>query len=465
MNKLIADFSNEDPQVIDGKRPAQLPESVPMEEFFKRIAMEERQPAQLDSPYMQEPQNLDSRREEFNKLLNQIQSSESGPEGQIAKPSGANLDKAIEERNRQQRMALLLKGFNQLAQAGARSAGADIGPGDAVANDMLKLADQGVQDAELKRNIKRQETQDMQASEKQQLVMEKLRKDLDQIDLNFLDAKATNDPGSPQSQFVQDQFIQMQTAMGKPVNEDAVRQQTAKTLYTVSPWMQKVYADQLKAKMTQQQAQRQERSLNLRERELDEYKLAKEDRLKDQFEKKFEEGQQEQSAKVVDKFEKDKVVQKSNESIAQADNVIQLVQSDNPIGHSAIPTFMARASGEVGNLSEADKAPFGGSQALNSRISQVIQKYRSGELTPENQEFVIDLANVMKNSARRNKVGRALDLRNKYAKSYKMDMKDVNSLMVPELNDFEKEDQDAIEWALKNPTSNQAQQILKMHGF
>lgn len=107
---------------------------------------------------------------------------------------------------------------------------------------------------------------------------------------------------------------------------------------------------------------------------------------------------------------------KVQSSIDSAENVIDLISSNNPIADSAVPTYMARASGEVGNLSEADKAPFGGSQALLTRMQQAVSQATKGKLTPENREFVRQLAETMKASALRNLDRHARDFSKQNAK-------------------------------------------------
>lgn len=465
---LQADFSNEDPQQVFGKAPMPFPEETDMPRSEPSMEMQQ---APIDAP----PEDMDARRAKFEELMASfsqrpqsdplagMQVSNANPQAPAQQGSPlelgniGNMDEAIAQRNEQQRKAQLLRGFSKIMQGGATMAGGKISDGSELYDAMEKNAGQPVDDIKMKQGMQ-------QGQQKQEMVMKQLQMQLDKSNLDFQNEQAINDPSSPQSQFVQDQFMMMQQAMGKPVNEQAIRQQTSKTLYEVSPWMQKVYANQLKGKMERERLNMQNERLNQGRERLD-LLTNKEGRLGTQFNKRMDEKQEDQSTSVVKDFEKDGVVKKSNESIGQADNVIQLVTSDNPIGHAAIPTFMARAAGEVGNLSEGDKAPFGGSQALKSRLAQVMQTYKNGELTPENQQFVIELANVMKRSAKRNKAKRAIDLRPKYAKSYNMELKDVNDLMVPELNQLDEEDAQAVEWALANPTKPQAAQILKMHGY
>lgn len=109
-----------------------------------------------------------------------------------------------------------------------------------------------------------------------------------------------------------------------------------------------------------------------------------------------------ESKNLVDKFNLDPSARRAQTMIDASSNIVGLIESGNPIAHSAIPTFMARASGEVGNLSEADKAPFGGSQALIARIKAVTQQAVSGKLTEENQKFVLELARLLDSKANQN---------------------------------------------------------------
>ena len=119
---------------------------------------------------------------------------------------------------------------------------------------------------------------------------------------------------------------------------------------------------------------------------------------------------------VVTRFNSLAQVKKTQSSIDAADNVIDLISSNNPLADNAVPTYMARASGEVGNLSEADKAPFGGSQAILTRMGQAISQASSGKLTPENREFVRQLAETMKASALRNLTNHAKNFSKQYGK-------------------------------------------------
>lgn len=98
---------------------------------------------------------------------------------------------------------------------------------------------------------------------------------------------------------------------------------------------------------------------------------------------------------LLNRFNADPAVRKAQSIFDASNDIVGLIESKNPIADNAIPTYMARASGEVGNLSEADKRPFGGSQALIQRIKRTIQKATKGTLDDTDREFVRQLAATM----------------------------------------------------------------------
>ena len=119
---------------------------------------------------------------------------------------------------------------------------------------------------------------------------------------------------------------------------------------------------------------------------------------------------------LINRFNQTQNVKKYQGAVDASDNVIELINSGNPIADSAIPTYIARASGEVGNLSEADKAPFGGTQALIGKLGQVVERAKTGKLTSENREFVRQLAETMKSSAIKNKINYAKTFAKQYSR-------------------------------------------------
>jgi len=122
---------------------------------------------------------------------------------------------------------------------------------------------------------------------------------------------------------------------------------------------------------------------------------------------KWTEKKEDDLVKSVDKFNKDKEVVRANSMISGANIAKDMVESGNPIAAASIPNFLARASGEVGALTEADKEPFGGTRAIVERAKQSVEEMAKGTLTEANAKFVLELAEVYKKTANSVKSTRA----------------------------------------------------------
>ena len=118
------------------------------------------------------------------------------------------------------------------------------------------------------------------------------------------------------------------------------------------------------------------------------------DMRKEELSRKWANDREDDMTKQVDKFNKHKVVEAAQKMAGDAISAREMAMSSNPLANNAIPTFLSRASGEVGALTEADKAPFGGSQALDARLKQAVQQAAAGTLNKENKQLVVDLANT-----------------------------------------------------------------------
>lgn len=129
--------------------------------------------------------------------------------------------------------------------------------------------------------------------------------------------------------------------------------------------------------------------------------------LQTERDRRFQERQDKLKMDLVTKFNADPGVRKIEQSIDAANTIRELANSGNPIAANAIPTYMARASGEVGNLSEADKAPFGGSRAILERLQAAFSQASTGQMTEDNRRFVNGLTDLMEKRAQENKGRRA----------------------------------------------------------
>lgn len=132
----------------------------------------------------------------------------------------------------------------------------------------------------------------------------------------------------------------------------------------------------------------------------------------------------------IKQFNSDKVVQKSQDRLASAEAAQYVLQSGNPIGDEAVKTFLARASGEVGTLTDQDAARFGGSKALTSRLKAVAEQYNTGMLTDENRNYLMQLTETFKKSAQNAVEKRADNLANQQSRTVGIDKKVLKSAML-----------------------------------
>lgn len=378
---------------------------------------------------------------------------------------------AIQERDRRERMAMLLNSARQLAQAGATASGSKVQLDNSAADMMAKRAQNPMQDARAEIQAEQAQQNAKMSKEKHDAIMADYSLKLDKANLDITNAEKIRDPQSAESVFAQDFAM----SINPKLNEQTVRQMSGEMLYKYVQPMQSLVVEKMRADRAGVANRLQERSVAAREernaimREKEEGvggRFAKSHDLRvDKFGNQKKEKDEDQRAKVADVFEKDKVVQNSNVMSSGSDNALALLSSDNPIADKAVVNFMVKASGETGALTESDKKPFGGSQALSARVAQVMEEWNSGQLTPENRDFLKSLASTMKKASIRNKARRAMELVPKQAKAYSMDEKSVTDLMMPGLSKFEGEDRDAVEWALKNPEDPKAEKILQLHGL
>ena len=141
---------------------------------------------------------------------------------------------------------------------------------------------------------------------------------------------------------------------------------------------------------------------------------------------------------LVDRFNANPQVRKVVQMVTSANTIRDLIDSNNPIADASIPTFMARASGEVGALSEADKAPFGGSRALIERIEAVANLAAEGKLTPENRVFVRNLADVLVRSGNSNIQAQARQFSRQYSKAVpELKETDIYNMVFPSEINFD----------------------------
>lgn len=88
------------------------------------------------------------------------------------------------------------------------------------------------------------------------------------------------------------------------------------------------------------------------------------------------------------------------DSISKTDMAIKVLQSGNPIGDQAVGTLMAKAFGEVGALSDSDRAVYMGSKGLADNATRMINLWKSGKLDDSNRRDLIKLATVLNSKSK-----------------------------------------------------------------
>lgn len=90
---------------------------------------------------------------------------------------------------------------------------------------------------------------------------------------------------------------------------------------------------------------------------------------------------------------------KSLEAADKAQTAVKMLQSASSVGDAAVRNFLARASGEVGALTEADKEPFGGNSSLNNKIKRWSSLQATGRLPESDRKELMSLATLLANKA------------------------------------------------------------------
>lgn len=121
----------------------------------------------------------------------------------------------------------------------------------------------------------------------------------------------------------------------------------------------------------------------------------------------FRNDEENAKERIIAKINSDKAIKDNYTMYQNTGRVQSILKMGNPIGDKTVSNFMTRASGEVGALTEADKAPFGGSMAFNARWKQALQNWKTGTFTDENRAFLSDLANALGQKAQQNMAERA----------------------------------------------------------
>lgn len=154
---------------------------------------------------------------------------------------------------------------------------------------------------------------------------------------------------------------------------------------------------------------------------------------------------------LQDSFNKDKQVIKAEERMASARTMRDFLTENNPIGAEAAKRFAARASGEVGTLTDQDVSVFGGSRAVLDRLQQAAQELATGTLTENNKKFMNQLADTFEKAGQRDLQDRLNIYAKQGTKRTKMSEDEVKETIRPDL----------VLQQQTQPTTTKSQTILR----
>jgi hypothetical protein len=97
-------------------------------------------------------------------------------------------------------------------------------------------------------------------------------------------------------------------------------------------------------------------------------------------------------------------------------------------------------SGEVGALTEPDKAPFGGTRAILERLEQSLKQMADGTLTEDNRNFIIGLTGIMEKRATEKMSNLAKGWAKKYSKSLRIPEAELYDRFIPNFEPSIKDD-------------------------
>lgn len=95
----------------------------------------------------------------------------------------------------------------------------------------------------------------------------------------------------------------------------------------------------------------------------------------------------------------DKTYQGARSAYDTASSVMELLKSHNPIADNAVKGLLPRLLREVGNLSEYEQKRWGGSEAINAQLNQIITTWNTGKISKKNREFLTGLVESLDKDA------------------------------------------------------------------
>ncbi len=102
------------------------------------------------------------------------------------------------------------------------------------------------------------------------------------------------------------------------------------------------------------------------------------------------------SGKVLQDFQKRfaNTYQKVDSSGRAVKNAIKTLQSGSKLTGAAVANALVRAAGDVGNITESERAPFSGAQDVLSQMQRIAEKYSDSTIPPSDRQELMKLARI-----------------------------------------------------------------------
>lgn len=227
--------------------------------------------------------------------------------------------------------------------------------------------------------------------------------------------------------------VQQGAGLGKVAEMFATAPEIQSDVAAKREAMLRQYAELAKGQRSQASIASREKIAEERNKALKEAASIGASRSNENLEFRKKEAEYNKVVKLQESFNKDKQVIKAEERLASAKTMRDFLADNNPIGAEAAKRFAARASGEVGTLTDQDVSVFGGSKALLDRLQQATQELATGTLTENNRKFMLQLADTFEKAGQRDLQDRLNIFSKQGTKRSKLSEDEVKEIIRPDL--------------------------------
>lgn len=328
-------------------------------------------------------------------------------------------ERAIRDRNRTQALAMLVKGLGQIGGALVQqNVGATNAPVNIDVDPLMKMAEQKVSD------------------------------------VGMLEAEKLRDPASEASKAYREQI----TALGVKVPESMSAADLKKMFPQLISMQQSQMNRELREKMMERRLTQDEK------REAQRVKRGKELRQKDLFNAARSRLKDDGTYKEIKKQQK---------AFDEVESLLESGMSGNQLATAGLGTRLARAMGEVGVLTDADVIRYLKGSSYGRQITDWLSLKGKGKLSRAAANELSKNIQIFRDAAKRQTDKLYDTTARSVSSSFEIPQDEVYKILGVDKPEEKKEqkrelsprDQQALEWAQKNPEDRRAKKILQRFGM